>query len=55
MSSEIKRPRSVSPMEDDIYEEQQRRIFQAANSPEPQMIGMWMLSSHIKFGCDVTA
>ncbi|XP_041480687.1 uncharacterized protein LOC121428159 [Lytechinus variegatus] len=34
----VKRPRSVSPRDDDIYDEQQRKIFEAANSPEPQNI-----------------
>ncbi|XP_072174807.1 uncharacterized protein [Diadema setosum] len=34
----VKRARSISPREDDIYDEQQRRIFEAANSPEPQNI-----------------
>ncbi|XP_071804992.1 uncharacterized protein [Asterias amurensis] len=33
-----KRSRSVTPTEGDIYDEQQRCIFQAANSPEPQNI-----------------
>ncbi|XP_038049494.1 uncharacterized protein LOC119732240 isoform X1 [Patiria miniata] len=33
-----KRSRSTSPTEGDIYDEQQRCIFQAANSPEPQNI-----------------
>ena len=34
-----KRSRSTSPTEGDIYDEQQRCIFQVANSPEPQNIG----------------
>eukprot|EP00057_Strongylocentrotus_purpuratus_P011782 XP_011666256.1 PREDICTED: uncharacterized protein LOC100893739 isoform X2 [Strongylocentrotus purpuratus] len=34
----VKRPRSVSPRDDDIYDEQQRKIFEAANSPETQNI-----------------
>ena len=36
---DMKRSRSLSPSDDDFYEEQQRSIFQAANSPEPQIIG----------------
>lgn len=40
----VKRPRSVSPRDDDIYDEQQRKIFEAANSPEPQNIGAFKVT-----------
>ncbi|XP_072047280.1 uncharacterized protein [Amphiura filiformis] len=50
MGGDNKRPRSASSMEDDIYEEQQRRIFEAANSPEPQMIENMRRSLNISTG-----
>lgn len=37
-SANLKRARSASPV-DDIYDEEQRKLFEMANSPEPNNIG----------------